>query len=248
MLRRVLDSLAITGIVALTCAGSEPQPPKSDPAPPSSDATPASWLAQPAPLTATPEERRAGRQPIPTAIPDPEMFGPEITIQPWRPAMEVQASSILAHEADRYAPKNAWDGDPKTAWVEGAGDEGVGQTLTLLPNEPIAWPAGVAVTMGYARSAATWTENCRVTVLRLTAHHAHSDPAFAGMTKVIELVAPTPMTAQEPVFFELHAICNQDMSCSSDFDRFDLTIAGVEPGTKYTDTALSEVVLYQGVW
>jgi hypothetical protein len=235
----------ISGVAALVCAGSEPQP-SATPAPAApSDSTPESWLAEPAPLTATPEATRTGEQPVPKAIPNPEFRGHPIAIEPWHPAMEVQASSTLAHEADRYAPKNAWDGDPQTAWVEGAADEGVGETLTLLPGEPIAWPAGLAVTMGYARSTATWNENDRVTVLRLTAHHARAEPELAGMTKVIELVAPTPMTAREPVFFELAEICNQDMSCSTDFDRFDLTIAKVERGTKYTDTALSEVVLYR---
>jgi len=246
MARPLLVPLAIGGFVVFARAATAAEPPApSDAAPPSSDATPASWLAEPAPLTATPEGTRTGFQSVPTSIPDPEIGGPEIPIQPWHPAMEVKASSTLAHAADRYAPKNAWDGDPQTAWVEGKADEGIGETLTLLPTEPIAWPAGIAVTMGYARSDATWSENDRVTVLRLTAHHAHSDPEFAGMTKVIELVAPAPMTPREPVFFELFEFCLQDMSCDSGFDRFDLTIAKVERGSKYTDTALSEVALYR---
>jgi len=45
--------------------------------------------------------------------------------------LQATASSTLQGRQDRYGPARACDGDPRTAWVEGAADDGEGEWLQL---------------------------------------------------------------------------------------------------------------------
>ena len=69
------------------------------------------------------------------------------------------ATSQLQHkDPKRYAPANAFDGDPATAWVEGVHGLGNGEALTLRFDKPTAIE-GVLIVVGYAKSAKTLTDN-----------------------------------------------------------------------------------------
>src|SRR5438045_6998526 len=69
------------------------------------------------------------------------------------------ATSTLKHkDPKRYAPANALDGDPATAWVEGAKGIGKGETLTLRFAKPTPVD-GMLLLVGYTKSAQTLTDN-----------------------------------------------------------------------------------------
>lgn len=74
-------------------------------------------------------------------------------------AYTASASSTLPHkDPKRYAAANAIDGDPGTAWVEGAKGIGKGETLTLRFARPTPID-GLIVIAGYAKSPKTLTDN-----------------------------------------------------------------------------------------
>lgn len=166
-------------------------------------------------------------------------------LSPRQGTLKARATTTLQPTSTRYAASNAVDGDPKTAWVEGEDGDGLGARVLLesVDGTPIAWPtAGIAVTMGYAKSEATWTENGRPTRLRLTARLA--DPEYAATPRVFDLVAAPGLPPLTPTFFALGCVCNQDMSCSEGFTSLEFEIVAIDAGTKYRDTAISDVVLY----
>jgi hypothetical protein len=116
---------------------------------------------------------------------------------PW--GLEVRASSTLASQAGRdYAAKNVFDGDPATAWCEGASGPGVGAWLELSyertaispsgPGEPFV---GYVLVPGYARTQQTWSSNRRLLAIRL----APCDHPEEG--EVIRLDAAGPLHLPE---------------------------------------------------
>jgi hypothetical protein len=72
-----------------------------------------------------------------------------------RPA---RAWASSAKDLARYAPTNAFDGDPATAWVEGAPGPGEGESLFLEFDQPVEL-SGFLLVAGYARSAETLLQN-----------------------------------------------------------------------------------------
>lgn len=79
---------------------------------------------------------------------------------------KARASSVLRPQGgNSYGPENAIDRDPATAWCEGAPGTGEGHwiELTLGPlRNQLCEPRGWAVVPGYAKSAATWKDNARI--------------------------------------------------------------------------------------
>jgi hypothetical protein len=78
------------------------------------------------------------------------------------------SSQLAAKDPRRYAAANAFDGDPATAWVEGAPGTGEGESLFLELAEP-APIDGFVLMPGYMRSAKTLVENAAPRRIELSA-------------------------------------------------------------------------------
>lgn len=141
------------------------------------------------------------------------------------------ASSHLAPQgAHAYDAERLYDGSARTAWVEGAEGDGVGErlTFTILPEgdadgRPVPlW--GLDLVNGYAKSEPTWAANGR---LRELAMAINGEPV-----RVIRL--------QDSA--EIQTVDLGEGLLVGPGDVIELEIRAVYPGARYRDTALSELV------
>lgn len=154
------------------------------------------------------------------------------------------ASSTLADSdhAD-YAPFRLADGRSDTAWVEGAAGTGVGEMLALdlqgvrqqyldddsgeLPSpEPIAALAleGLQLVNGYPKTERLYAANGRVARLDLTL-----DGVAVGSWSLEDHPEPQAITFDPPLLLQRS-------------ERLQLTLAAVQPGDRYSDTAIAELL------
>lgn len=97
-----------------------------------------------------------------------------------RKATASASSQLASKDPKRYAAANAFDGDPATAWVEGAKGIGKGESLTLRFEKPTALQ-GVLIVAGYARSGKTLTDNGVPTKLAITLDGGRKPAATAQL-------------------------------------------------------------------
>ena len=136
--------------------------------------------------------------------------------------VEATASSRLPDRGSiSYAPARAIDGDPRTAWNEGAQGTGVGERLTLRLRAP-TWVGRVVVHNGYQRTARSFVNNARAARIRIT--------LAPGRRQVVDLLdreGAQAITLAEPALTQ----------------GIEIEILAVYDGNRYEDLALSEVAL-----
>ncbi|HIY01825.1 MAG TPA: protein kinase [Candidatus Blautia faecipullorum] len=138
--------------------------------------------------------------------------------------MDVSATSYL--EEPQYnlahAPSNAIDGSSSTAWVESAAGQGEGEALTLTLNG-VYRVSGFRINAGYQKSNDIYYKNSRPAALRVTFSDGSSTDAELG-----------------------DFIGQQEITFSSAVDTSSVTfsILSVFPGSKYQDTAITEISLF----
>ena len=131
------------------------------------------------------------------------------------------ASSILDPQyGNRYGTANLYDGNPATAWVEGAAGNGAGQKVLIAFDRPRLL-SGFEIINGYAKNRDIFRKNARVQSARLTL----SD----GSSQLVSL----PDVMHENRF---------SFGAPVEVTWLELEIGSVFAGSKYTDTALSEFV------
>ncbi|HSI65495.1 MAG TPA: hypothetical protein VLE43_20380 [Candidatus Saccharimonadia bacterium] len=139
------------------------------------------------------------------------------------------ASSTLAPGKEfRYDAQLLAEDDPEgesSAWVEGAKGDGIGESVTLALDKP-AKVRRVGLVNGYAKSEDIYQKNNRVAKLEVSVN--------GGKSVTVEV--PDERLSSEMFYFDLP-------ESTDAVSTVKLTIAGVYKGTKYEDTALSEVVL-----
>ncbi|MCK4414888.1 MAG: protein kinase [Candidatus Eisenbacteria sp.] len=136
----------------------------------------------------------------------------------------VTASSHLApqtYQGQRrtYEPRNLIDGSLQTAWVEGIQGNGVGEWVRLEFRAEVGIES-LVITNGYAVDQARFLTNGRVSKARITM----SD----GSSTDVDLA-----DVREPRTIPI--------ASSVETKSITLTILAVYPGTKYEDTAISEI-------
>ena len=136
---------------------------------------------------------------------------------------QVTASSTLVQSPYSYAPENITDGDRSTAWVEGAGGNGIGENVTLT-YDGTYFMQGFRIRNGYQKKSDLYTKNARPKTIELI----FSD----GSAQEFGL-ADSGLTEQE---IRLSAPVNSS--------SVTLVIRDVYPGTKYEDTAITEFGMY----
>jgi len=152
-------------------------------------------------------------------------------------AVVVRASSSLKSSGGNdYGAKCAHDDDLKTAWVEGSPGDGIGEYLEYIltphPDEGRTDRAvmGLTVFNGYRKSPALWKENGRIHRLRLDVNGKPYGVITLADTYRYQTVDIGRIALPPHGKIVL---------------RF--TILSVYPGTKYHDTALTELEFSNGL-
>jgi hypothetical protein len=132
----------------------------------------------------------------------------------------LQSSSALAAQGkNNYDSENVADHDPRTAWVEGKPDYGMGEYFEIeAPNINTIYN-------GYQSSPTAWKNNSRVKRFKV----------FRDNKPVCLLDLTDEMGAQ---LFELPRSENED---ASKMHTFKFEIVDVYKGLKYSDVAISEI-------
>lgn len=146
---------------------------------------------------------------------------------------QATASSFLESNWNKYQenyhPTYVLDDDPKTAWVEGAEGDGVGESLTVrVSSLRQARAVRLVLTPGYQKSKDLFAANGFPTKVELVVRDATD-----GVTAKQDLtLAPKwgPQTFDVPV--------------KGGVASMTLTLREVKPGTKYKDTCVSDLQLF----
>lgn len=146
------------------------------------------------------------------------------------------SSSTLASNKDIvYSPDKAHDFDITTAWVEGKPDYGVGEfieysfDMTTVKEKHQLGITKIILANGYKKTKKTWEENSRVRKIKM-----YVDNKPFGQLELLDS-------------FEFQTIdIGKIMLPHQKVMTFKFEIVEVYPGTKYKDTAISEL-LFEGV-
>lgn len=136
-------------------------------------------------------------------------------------SLRICASSVLDPQfGNRYGPGNLSDGNPATAWVEGVAGTGAGQKVFLSFDRPRRL-AGFEIINGYAKNRDIYRKNARLrtVVLRLS-DGSSQNLSLPDEMRVSRFTFDSPLEAT----------------------WLELEIGSVFSGSKYADTALSELV------
>ncbi|MDQ3974382.1 MAG: hypothetical protein M3276_08640, partial [Actinomycetota bacterium] len=136
----------------------------------------------------------------------------------------VSASSELAADHDAgltYAARNTIDGDLATAWNDGVGGVGVGETLTYTFAQPVRLVRVDAVN-GYAKSPRRYVENARVRRATLSTDATSFPVTFADRYRLWQS-------------FSLDAAPTSSLT---------VEIESVYAGSTYRDVALTEFAFW----
>lgn len=142
----------------------------------------------------------------------------------------VEASSFLWTDWNRfqenYHPNYLLDGDPATAWVEGADGSGAGEWVRIHVS-PVEGASKIRIRVrnGYHKSKSLFAKNARVKQLEVVAL-----PSGAKHTATLE----DAMGWQEVVFEQP----------AGKLDAIELRAIEVYEGKQYTDLCISDVELY----
>lgn len=145
----------------------------------------------------------------------------------------VKASSSLTSQGNfSYHAKNAADFSYETAWVEGAKGPGIGEYIEYQFSPESARLEEVKIANGYVKSEKAWKENARVKKLKL--YHNGKPYAILNLKERSEQVFSVG-----PFGFQYYLIDDDKKPTKPWTLRFE--ILEVYPGTRYTDTAISEI-------
>lgn len=133
--------------------------------------------------------------------------------------IEVCASSVLTPQSgNRYGPRNVFDGDPATAWVEAGPGDGQGQWIEYR----FEWPMRVQsfeILAGYAKDRKAHVNNARPRELRVIV-----DGEFIETVRLDDTMELQRLRLSEPV----------------EAGRLRLQVVSSYPGRKWQDLAISE--------
>ena len=133
----------------------------------------------------------------------------------------VTSSSTLGSQAgNSYAPLNAIDGDGKTAWIEGAAGDGIGEWLKVSYGAPQKI-SSIYIANGYGKSTKSYQTNGRIREAEIATENGSFLPVLKDMNDEIKITMPSTMAGKPTRWVKI-------------------TIKSVYPGTTYKDTALGE--------
>ena len=138
------------------------------------------------------------------------------------------SSQLAAQGANTYGAEKSADAKAGTAWVEGAKGAGVGEWLECrIAKDPRANGvplSGVTLVAGYAKTPRIWEENSRPKTLEMS---LDGEPVAA-------------LHLQDVMYPQSFAL--KDLKIKSE-SKIRFTVKDVYPGSKYEDTAITELIL-----
>ncbi|MBM7117444.1 NADase-type glycan-binding domain-containing protein [Archangium primigenium] len=155
--------------------------------------------------------------------------------EPWPRlySAEASATSFLRNNwntyQENYHPSYVLDDDPKTAWVEGAEGDGVGESLTIpLSSLASARAVRLVIFNGYQKSPALLAANA----------------APKQLTVTVKGPAGTPSARQQLTLEKQMGPQSFDIPVKGGVSEVVLTLDSVHPGSKYRDTCISDVRVF----
>jgi hypothetical protein len=133
------------------------------------------------------------------------------------PSVAKESSALISQGKSTYGSKNLYDWNPRTAWVEGDAEYGIGEYFEV--NLPYGG-TGVAIFNGYQKNYEAWFNNSRVKKFKVY-----------GDGKPI-------------CFLELRDLMGYqtfDLTGDEIFEMYRFEIVEVYPGAKWKDVAISEI-------
>lgn len=132
------------------------------------------------------------------------------------------ASSVLVEGDYPHTAINVLDGDSSTAWIEGAAGHGFGETITLELEEKCL-VSGFTIRSGFQKSSSLYEKNSRPSSVAVTFSDGSS-----------ETIAIDDINGTQTIY----------LASPKETKTVDITIKNVYPGSKYKDTAISELSLF----
>jgi hypothetical protein len=133
------------------------------------------------------------------------------------PSTSYASSTLSSQGTMNYYSTNLHDWDPRTAWVEGKTDYGIGQYFDVdLPYGG----SNVGIFNGYQKSYEAWLNNSRVKKIKV----------YGDNKPLCYLVLNDNMGCQ-----------TFDIPSQDEFDVYRFEIVEVYPGVKWKDVAISEI-------
>lgn len=130
---------------------------------------------------------------------------------------KVWASSELKGKTPcQYSVKNLFDGDPKTAWVEGSAGNGVGEWVQIEFEKPVN-VSTINISNGYQKSSQTLVENSKLQAFSLLIDDSLS-----------------------PLYRDLQFTKGSLFTVGKILKSFKIYVDASTPGTKYKDLCITE--------
>jgi hypothetical protein len=160
---------------------------------------------------------------------------------PPRMIWHAEATSCLVSKKYDYSPDKAGDGDPATAWVEGKGDDGIGESITVTFAPTMAggkiqgyyYVSKIGVINGLAANDELFEKNNRVKRARLEyvrsgQESGHEDVITKQVVDLRDTREMQYITLEKPV----------------PMSSLKFTILDVYRGTRFRDTCVSEIKIF----
>ncbi|KFE70200.1 NADase-type glycan-binding domain-containing protein [Hyalangium minutum] len=148
-------------------------------------------------------------------------------------AEEASASSFLKSNWNKYEenyhPSYVLDDDPKTAWVEGAEGDGIGESLTIPVSDlRSARAIRLVIFNGYQKSSNLLSANAAAKQLTVTVAGPGGQPSAKKQLTLERKMGPQSF----------------DIPVTAGVAEVVLTLDSVHPGSKYRDTCISDVQVF----
>jgi hypothetical protein len=165
---------------------------------------------------------------------------------PIRYISSTKASSVLKTDQINkynYEPKNLFDDDLSTAWVEGVKGHGEGEWVEINLQDNVI-VAAIGIVNGYTKREALYYANNRIKKIKL-------DVEFVATKHSPKSTETTTIELEQKQFNELNKTVQAPfISWLADYGdafrpvkKIHLTILEVFPGKKYDDTCISELYI-----
>lgn len=141
-----------------------------------------------------------------------------------RPTAAAASSTLKATSTSNYAVTNLLDGDPATAWNEGADGSGIGEWIQFDFSQEVVL-SRIEIANGYQKDDDRYLGNPRVQSLRVEYSN--------GTTQLVDLLDDKDFQTIRPTRQPVTSVR--------------MVIVSVYPGEEWDDTALSEVHFYEAV-
>jgi len=140
------------------------------------------------------------------------------------------SSQLQSQSGNNYGIRSLVDDNASTAWCEGGLGGGIGETITIRM-EDAAPPKQIMIRNGYAKSNKSFRRNGRVKTLRVMAV-SYDDVPQREFDVFLE-----DSSRYQPI----------DISWNFENPRLiELTITSIYPGSKYSDTCVSDLYMDYG--